>query len=401
MLDSWVGSFLDYTQAIPSTNLFRVCSGIGIVAAALERKVFTIAADKAMYPNLYTILVGPPGVGKTNAVDEGRDLLNEVKGIKLSYVVTTKEFFYDLLERAHTVDLDPDVGIIYEQSALSVLADEFAVFVKRGDTDFMVALSKLFDSPKLFDKGTRTQGENIIIRPWVNILGGVTPYWLRETFSDDAFETGFPARVILVYDDKLPVIKLFTSAPARKELRQELIQDLRHIHKIRGEYLWSKAAQEFLQEWIDAGMPPAIQDPKFIHYNRRRPIQMLKLSMVMAASRSSQLVIDLINVENAKAVLLSAEASLNKVAQVMGSNPYKYQMDLIYSYIQKEGRTQLSGVPEYKVRQRLSRDMPLHFIGATLDNMIGMSMLDVVSGDTPNRMLAAGRLTYEEEQNVD
>jgi len=401
-LGSWIESFLEFTQILPTTDRFRIWAAIGTIAAALERKVYTVSADKALYPNLYTILVGPPGTGKTIAIEEGRTLLHQLDKVHLAPTVTTKEYLYDLMEKTHSADVNVDTGVILEQSALSAFADEFAVFLKRGDVDFMVALSKLYDCPPLFDKGTRHHGVNDIIRPWLNIMGGATPFWLKETFTDDAFETGFPARVILVYDETPFRLDLWNPVPARKEKAVELLRDLRQINLMKGEYLWSRAAMKFLQEWINDGMGPKIADRKFVHYNRRRPIQILKLSMIMAASRTSELVVEEIDVQNAKVILLDAESSLGKVAKAMGSNPYKSQMDTIYAYISRTMENGFaSGVPEYRVRQHISREMPLNFIGPTLENMIDMKMIEVVDGDPPSRMLATGKLTFEEDYDAE
>lgn len=372
------------------------------MAAALERKVFTVTSDKALYPNLYTILVGPPGTGKTNAIDEGRYIIDTIDEIHLAPAVTTKEYLYDVIEGYFHADLNIDTGELFEQSALSVFADEFAVFLKRGDVDFMVALSKLYDCAKIFDKGTRHHGVNNIKRPWLNIMGGVTPFWLKETFTDDAFETGFPARVILVYDRTDLKLNLWKPVPARKEKFTELCRDLVTINQIKGEYHWTTEAQEFLQTWIDEGMRPKIEDRKFIHYNRRRPIQILKLSMIMAAARTNDLIITIADVKLAQTILLDAESSLKEVAKAMGSNPFKSQMDTIYSYINRTMQNgYATGVPEHRVRQHISREIPINFIGPTLDNMIDMKMLEVIDGEPPSRMLAPGRLTYEEDYDAE
>ncbi|KKL12633.1 hypothetical protein LCGC14_2533830, partial [marine sediment metagenome] len=186
-------------------------------------------------------------------------------------------------------------------------------------------------------------------------------------------------------------IDLFTPAPARVEMFRELVSDLQLISQLKGQFQWEKPAKVFLQDWVDSGMEPTITDPKFIHYNRRRPIQILKLAMIMSASQRLDLIIKLSDLELAKTVLLDAEASLGGVISSMGSNPYKYQIDLIYNYIRVGYRDGYAdGVPEHRVRQRLAREMPLHFIGPTLENMIEMKMIVVAGGEAPSRKFQPG-----------
>ena len=73
-LGSWIESFLEYTEILPSPPLLRRWAAISYVAAALERKVWVRTMGSDLYPNLYTFLVGPPGVGKGVAIAAGERL---------------------------------------------------------------------------------------------------------------------------------------------------------------------------------------------------------------------------------------------------------------------------------------------------------------------------------------
>ena len=64
-LPNWIDGWVEYMQPLPSPELFRKWSGIAIVAAALERKVWIKTGIGVLYPNLYTVLVAPPGIGKS------------------------------------------------------------------------------------------------------------------------------------------------------------------------------------------------------------------------------------------------------------------------------------------------------------------------------------------------
>lgn len=60
----WISTFLDYTDGLPSPELFRKWAAIGTVAGALERRVWCSTARSKLYPNLFILLVSSPGVGK-------------------------------------------------------------------------------------------------------------------------------------------------------------------------------------------------------------------------------------------------------------------------------------------------------------------------------------------------
>jgi hypothetical protein len=64
-LTSWIESFVKYTEVFNSPEVFRRWAAIGIVAGALEQKVWVRTKGSDLFPNQYIILVGPPGIGKS------------------------------------------------------------------------------------------------------------------------------------------------------------------------------------------------------------------------------------------------------------------------------------------------------------------------------------------------
>lgn len=359
--------------------------------------MFTTLTDKPIYPNLYVIMVSPPGIGKSVAITEAKELVSGMRGFTMAPDVVTIEKLYDIMEASHKAELT-DEGMI-EQSSVAAFADEMSILIKKGDTVAMAALSKIYDCAKTFDKGTRHVSSNHIVKPSLTLIGGVTPIWLKENFTDDAFETGFPSRCILVYDDFQKKYNLFNPAPIRPELQIELKHDARRIYEMKGEFKWEPKAAEEFQKWVDEGLPPVIKDPKFIHYNRRRLLQVTKLSMVVAASFRQDLIIRLSDFMQARELLLDVEAVMHLAAAGMGSNPYKYHMDIVYAFI-RAGCANGNGVDEHRVRQKLARDVPLHFIEPMLTSMVEMRMLQEDPGtEAPNRIFYPGQQLYLEQES--
>ena len=68
---------MDHASNLESAEVFRRWTAITAIAAVLEQKVWLTTSDK-LYPNLYTILVGHPGVGKTRTIMAGRKFLVEL-----------------------------------------------------------------------------------------------------------------------------------------------------------------------------------------------------------------------------------------------------------------------------------------------------------------------------------
>ena len=61
----FVEQFLKYTEERPSPEIFRKWSAITTLSGALEKRVWTLTKAGPQFANLYTMLVAPPGVGKS------------------------------------------------------------------------------------------------------------------------------------------------------------------------------------------------------------------------------------------------------------------------------------------------------------------------------------------------
>src|SRR6267378_5066033 len=63
-LTSWIESFIEHTVNLESAEIYRKWAAISMIAAALEQRVW-VDTGSALYPNIYTFLVGHPGIGKS------------------------------------------------------------------------------------------------------------------------------------------------------------------------------------------------------------------------------------------------------------------------------------------------------------------------------------------------
>lgn len=70
MTEDWLEAFIELTEGLPTPPLFRLWSGITTLSAVLERKVWLPTMRQILFPNIFTLLVGPPGSGKCFHPDE-------------------------------------------------------------------------------------------------------------------------------------------------------------------------------------------------------------------------------------------------------------------------------------------------------------------------------------------
>ena len=61
----FVDAFVALTDERPSPELFRKWAAITTLSGALEKRVWCMTKAGPQYANLYTMLVAPPGIGKS------------------------------------------------------------------------------------------------------------------------------------------------------------------------------------------------------------------------------------------------------------------------------------------------------------------------------------------------
>lgn len=338
-----------------------------------------------MYANLFVLLVSEPGIGKTSAIMAGRDLLaKHKKQVKLASARITGAAFWDELSEAAVTDVED--GVMTTHHSLSAFVGEFGSFVRRGDLDFMTDLADMFDCPDPAEYKTRHQGQHSIDKSWFNFISGCTPAWVKETFTEAALELGFPARIILVYSDEKIRPDIFASGKIQvhRELIEDLIHDLGEMLKLKGEFVWTDEAAKHIEDWADKDFRPFPMDPRLKHYNTRRIMHVIKLAMVLSASRRDTLRIELDDIVGAQKLLLDVEKTMHKAIGALGNNPYFAAMDSVVKLVHIHHQMEGKALDEFMIRRSLEREVPVNLIEQILDSLVASKRI-VFIGKSPNR----------------
>jgi len=279
---------------------------------------------------------------------------------------------------------------ITDQSAsihhsLNAMIDEFGIFVRRNNVDFMADLADLYDCPDPFEYKTKTSGEQNASNSWFNFIGGATPRTIKETFSDDALEMGFPARAVLVFCDQ-PVIhdELFVDGESnlfdeQDPMFQRLILDMGDMLKLDGEFYWTPEAKDFLRSWYKRKLKPYPTDTKLEHYCVRRLTHVTKLAMIHSAARTNDLEITLRDIKTAKASLLEAEVIMHLAVEGLGGNQYYAKQKEAVAWLYRQWEDTGVPVQEFALVRRLERNIPTIFITQIIDGMVAAKRI-IVSG---------------------
>lgn len=314
----WIESFLDYTEGVPAPRIFRLWCGITAVAATLERRVYVHSAGEKLFPNLFVLLVAPPGVGKTQAIKRVADLWKQIPDLHIAPDNVTKASFVDSLVQAKRTIVRSPTELL-EFHSMQVAADELGVLMSAHDLDFLSVLNKLYDNPSQYDERRRTIKEPIIaLEPQISVLAGTQPGFMASIFPEEAWGMGFTSRLIMLYSATKQKVKLFGDNKASPTKRKNLIHDLNCMMQLFGGFKWTPDAATAIEIWNDSvSDKTAPGHSKLEHYNQRRIMHLMKLCMVSAASRGNELLITMADFERALAWLMEAEETMPDVFRNM------------------------------------------------------------------------------------
>lgn len=314
MSSDWIETYVSETNAVPSPEIYRLWAAITAVSGVLERKVWTTGSAGPIYPNLFTLLVGPPASGKDNAIRPIREIWAKMTGLHLSPDNVTKAALIDALSKSLRTLMNGSSEMM-TFSCMVAPVPEFGVFFSKHDTEFLSVLNHLYMSPSLYKEERRTSGIVEINKPHLVLLAGTQPDFLSSFLPEEAWGMGFTSRLVMIYAEGAPPADLFTLTAINAT---GLVQQLRKIFEMKGEFVWSKNTMNEINAWNRAGCPPIPAHSKLLHYNGRRTLHIIKLSMISAASRAASLHVTVEDFERAKEWLLSAEAVMPDIFRAMG-----------------------------------------------------------------------------------
>lgn len=316
MSEDWLAAYMDYTDGIPSPKEFRLWSGISALAGVLERRVWVNTARNILYPNLYVLLVAPPAVGKSQAIQITAELWRNMKNLHVAPNNVTRASLIDALERARTGKVLA-TGL-FEYHSLAVAASEFGVLLSAHDLSFLSTLTDLYDCPVSYEETRRTNERHILIKnPQLNIIAGTQPGFMSSVFPEEAWTQGFSSRLLMIYSTTAPKVSIFAEQDDRQDLFKYLVRRLTEIGKLLGPCAFEQDAKDLLENWFAGGCAPVPTHTKLQYYAGRRLQSVLKLSMVSSISRGTDLIITLEDVERAMDWLFTAETVMPDIFRDM------------------------------------------------------------------------------------
>lgn len=329
MANDFIEDYLTYTEPLEVPTIFNLWCSLSALSAAAQRKIWIELKNPGdveglfkLAPNLYVVLDADPGVGKDTAMNIVRELLVHIPQIKTKSDSITKEKIYESMEGAFTKFDFPDSRLkTLAHCSLTVFATEMSLLIKRHDKDFVSALNALYNCLSVFKHSTKTRGENIILCPYLTILGGTTPDWVSANIQEDVIEGGLTARTIMIFSNDRSQTNPWPGISVKgMEIRARLIARLEKILGLGGQFEWTNETRKLYSDWYHEHRSQLVKNPVMRGFHTRKPVHIVKVAMLLSLSYKDELVLEPGDFLGAKALIDKVEPSVERALRGAGRN---------------------------------------------------------------------------------
>lgn len=348
-LNGWLDNYLKYTENSESPLSYHIWCGLSVIAGALQRRVYLRwGLGRVIYPNLYTVLIGPSGrTRKGVAIGIAKEFLKSVPNVTVTPESSSgRQAMILAMKRASLNFQDPTDGKIKFHCAVTAFSEELSVFLGQGDIAYLSNLTDWYDSKDDWEYETVGRGKDSLQGLCLNLMGGTAPDWIQSMIPHEALGGGFTSRIIFIVEEvKRKLVPKYMPTQEELALQELLTRDIQRIAQLVGEVTFSPEAEKLYVEWyidqdtaLSAGRP-AISDPRFAGYCERRATHLQKLMIICSASRGDDLVIQDVDFVTALKLLTDAEKNMPKTFGGLGKSRMSDESNVIINYIQKVGTT--------------------------------------------------------------
>lgn len=335
---NWLKAYAGpYTAEMESPDSFHIWTGLSVLASALRRNVWFNQGHYLLYPNMFVILVGPPGkVAKSTTIRAGRRILLGVEDIFFGPDSVTREEMIEILAKISDKD-------VTKSAALTTHSSELSSLIEPSGIKMIQFLTDIYDCDDTFKYSTKHQGKSTIRRPVVNILAGTTPSWISEGLPADVVGHGFTSRVIFVYEEEPRFLNPHPKEPP-KEAIAALVDDLRHIATLKGEFRYGEGAEDMYAKLYRKIYAKRPKDYRIEGFHWRKKGHLLKVAMLLAVAERDDLVVETVDLETAWELLNQLEIKMYKTFSAVGKYEHASDLERILQNIEEVGEMSVKDI---------------------------------------------------------
>lgn len=318
---SYLQNYMIWNSGTEVPEQYFFWSGISSLASLVNGKVWINMGKFQYYPNMYIVLLGPPGNGKTVCIDRAEEVVRRSGDILLSGQSETAEGLVRFLRDKGIRTITFADGTV-PYTPISLYLSELSNFLGKDPAGMIDFLTGVWDrGGRQYHRRTKGQGEDMLPRPNVNLLAGTTQDWITQYLKADIVGGGFTRRVVFVDEgprDDSKRVPWPEDTPEMTQARDNCVAYAVLLQNLQGQFVYAPGAKFFFENWYIRREIPKESDVR--GYHMTKPALLLKTGMLVALSRAPELTLTQYDLEIALELLNATEKRLRGVFQGIGKN---------------------------------------------------------------------------------
>lgn len=327
-MSDFISDYMLFTSGGEASPLYHTWGALSSLSAVVSRKVFFDNCVCKLYPNLYVILVGEPGDGKSTAMSMARRLVQQMEmpiappSITLQQIsvlmsMTNEESKCHLKFIANNMPM--------EISHFSFFANEIITMLSAGGnpSGLITFFTDIYDQ-EAYEVATKNKGTDVILSPYITMLACMTPEQTGQLLKEKLITGGFSRRGIFVWGKRHgSPVALPKNTPEQVEARIKCLAHLRKVKAYTKEYKLSPCGEAFFVPWYNEKYKQMALPHTNVYKNwlRTKDSQLIKVAMLLDLAGDMTGILTETYFRKSLQMLDDVELHLNKVLAGAGRNP--------------------------------------------------------------------------------
>ncbi len=351
----YLEKYCTYTLQSEAPLAYHLFCSLVAVGCILGRKIWMDMGYYRLYPPLGVFILGPSGLRKTSAANIVLKLITAIELTKLyPQKFTPESLAVSVSENGQ--------GLLYAPEMAATLGKQKYL------EGLIPLLTSLQDCPDSKLEETIGRGKILLKDVAISLLMCSTPDWFVSNTPTDTFGGGFIARQIMVMQTDTPREEDIPELP-RRDLKDELIEELIEMSKFRGAMSFSATARAFHREWYHEHRERTKhpEHPLLGTYFQRKPDHIKRIAMCIHIAESGDLVLSLRSLQQAISIMDWIEQFIPPMLQSMFKTPMGESHDFVVQTILHAGGTMGHSALVRKVQHKMNASQLRSVIGSLVE----------------------------------
>lgn len=275
---NWLDELVEGTKESESPARYFWWSGVAAIAAAVSRQVFLDRHYYTLYPNVYVLIISArSGLRKGVPIAIAKGLVE-----KLDIRVISGCNSIQGLTKELSMQKTFETGKVINKAQALLVSDEFETFLTEDPRALSVltALHNTHEHGAKWEKTLKGSALEVLREPCLSLLVASNEVLFHSMVTDKDMRGGFLARSFVIHETYRRTVNALVHKPKETLDKNKLVERLKLITKINGEFKWTSDAGEFYEQWYKETADRCNEEDKTGTLERLGD-QVLKLAMIV------------------------------------------------------------------------------------------------------------------------